>query len=283
MIRRMLIVALLIGASGCSLQFHAASPKAAVPEWSAYMLLHRRPLEIRFAKADPVIPSNVLVIYSTGDGGWWGVDGQMFHWISSWGYPVAGVSSRAYLKNLGHTYETDTTTPRRLVRDFDDIIRFAESQFGLPESTLVVLVGNSRGAGLSVVAAGQGHLMPRLAGLVAVALTKEEEHVFHFRRLRRREPGRPPERERVEIKTYEYLPRLAGFPVSVIQSEHDNYLPASDARALFGPDTELHKFHAVSASNHSFRGGREDLFRQLEESLRWITDLASPTPSPASH
>ncbi len=281
-VQLVLMILLLAGESGCSWRVPLASTKVAVPESRSYMLLHDRPLEVRFAKADPLTPVDILVLYSTGDGGWWGIDDQMFHWISSWGYPVAGISSRAYLKNLGHTYDTDSTTPRRLVRDFTNIIRFSESHLGLPESTRVVLVGNSRGAGLSVVAAGQGQLMPRLAGLIAVALTKEEEHVFHFRRLRRRESGKPPERERVEIKTYEYLPRLANFPVSVIQSEHDGYLPAEAARALFGPDTELHKLHAIDASNHSFHGGRQDLFRQLEESLRWISDLAPAIPSSTS-
>ncbi len=240
------------------------------------MLLYRRPLEVRLFSQGHPSPKGVLVVYSTGDGGWHGLDDQVFKWIGDWGYPAAGFSSRSYLDNLRYFSDSDTTTPRRLARDFQSIIQFAEDRLGLPAATRIILVGNSRGAGLSVVAAGQGGLKSRLAGLAAVALTKEEEHVLRYRRSARRSASGAPRRGRFEIKTYEYLPRLAGFPVAVIQSENDGYLPASAARTLFGPDTSLHRLRAISAHNHSFKGGCLNLYRELDDALRWISDSSSP-------
>ena len=95
--------------------------------------------------------------------------------------------------------------------------------------------------------------------------------------------GKPAESEMVEIKTYQYLPRLAEIPVTVIQSTNDGYLPSDDARALFGPDTELKRFRAVSANNHSFSGGRETLYKEAEASLAWIRNLLSHPPHGSTH
>ncbi len=235
--------------------------------------LYRRPLEIRLSTPASPSKSGMLVVYATGDGGWRGLGDQIFRWISAWNYPVAGFSSKAYLKNLGYVSDTTTTTPRRLVRDFEVIIDSAESALGLPKDTPIVLVGISRGAGLAVVAAGQEELKVRLAGVVAIALTKEEEHVVHYRIRRGGRHSESPRRELVEIKTYDYLPRLAGIPITVIQSSNDGYLPAAAARNLFGPDTDLRKLLAVQARNHSFSGGCSLLYRDTEDSLAWIEGL----------
>ncbi len=225
-------------------------------------------MEVRIAEPVHLGSAPLLVIYATGDGGWHGVDDQVFDWIASSGLPIAGFSSRNYLKNLGYFSETDTTTPRRLVRDYRQIIAFVRSRLRLPEETPILLAGNSRGAGLSVVAAGQGELKPHLAGVLAIALTKEEEHILHSRTSRRMRAGQQP--SRFEVKTYEYLPRLSSFPVCVIQSTNDKYVPAEEARRLFGPDGELRRFRPVDSRNHSFSGGREKLRSEVASALSWI-------------
>ncbi len=253
--------------SCCSGLDMPAAPIAKPIQFSEKTSLLNRSLEIRFSKSQHTKPHGILVLYSTGDGGWRGLDSRIFDWIASSGYTVAGFSSRSYLKILGSAPDGDTTTPIRLARDFRHIIGFARSRLGLPPATRVLLVGNSRGAGLSVVAAGEGELKPELAGVVAIALTREEEHVFHYHKTKGTPHG-PPKEERVEILTYEYLTHLADIPLSVIQSENDGYLPASEARELFGPDTELHSFHPVKASNHSFKGGQADLQKELKISLQ---------------
>ncbi len=266
-----LLVLLVWMLEGCACRV-PVPPGTAPIQTTGSLTLYRHPIEIRISRP-PVVPASpVLVVYATGDGGWRGVDNEVFRWIEESGWPIAGFSSKNYLNNLGFESETDTTTPRRLVRDYRRIIDFALGKLGLPADTRILLVGNSRGAGLSVVAAGQGELKPHLAGVVGIALTKEEEHVLRFRR-RGVDPQQPhPNRETLEIKTYQYLPRLSSFPVCVIQSTNDGYLPAEAARRLFGPDGPFRRFRPVSARNHRFSGGCEKLHGEVVSALAWIKD-----------
>jgi hypothetical protein len=141
----------------------------------------------------------------------------------------------------------------------------------LPADYPVVLVGVSRGAGLSVVAAGQRALRPSIAGVLAIALTKEEEYVKGLRPLRLRRAGAPQGPEMVEV--YEYLPRLGGMPIAVIQSTGDDYLSADAARVLFGPDNPHRWFQPVQSRNHSFGGARPQLYDAMSRSLAWIDGL----------
>ena len=77
------------------------------------------------------------------------------------------------------------------------------------------------------------------------------------------------------VQVYDYLPRLGDLPIAVVQSTHDNYLPAADARTLFGPDTARRRFQAIDARNHSFAGARDDMYRAIAGSLDWIDTLIS--------
>jgi len=208
-----------------------------------------------------------LVIYATGDGGWHGKDLDLFRHLASWGYAIAGFSAPQYVKHLRG--EDLTTTPARLARDYGTIIDAAERSLGMDSSTKVILVGVSRGAGLSVTAAGQPSIQPLLDGVVVMGLTKEEEHV----RWRRR-------RQSTELEIYPYLPRLANLPLAVIQSTHDNYLPASRARDLFGADTDRRQLHAIEAKNHSFSDARSALYETLRSSLQWVAAKATRRGTP---
>lgn len=205
-----------------------------------------------------------LLVFATGDGGWRGKDVDVYRHLVSWGYATAGFSAPQYVKHLEG--EDATTTPARLARDYAALIDVAKQALMLPASTHVILVGVSRGAGLSVAAAGQRALQSSLDGVLVMGLTKEEEHVRWFRR-----------RTYSELQTYDYLPRLGSLPLAVIQSTHDNYLPADAARTLFGRDTDRRKFHAIEARNHSFAGARALLYDTVRASLVWMTSLVPNT------
>ena len=209
------------------------------------------------------LPSRPLLIYATGDGGWRGKDLDVFRHLAAWGYAVAGFSAPEYVKHLQGLDQT--TTPAMLASDYAEIIDTARIELSVPASTAVILVGVSRGAGLSVVAAGQATIQPSLEGVVVVGLTKEEEHV----RWRRR-------RQQTQLEIYDYLPRLADLPIAVIQSTRDNYLPADQARTLFGSDTDRRQFHAIDAKNHSFSNARPLLYDTLRASLEWVARVANP-------
>ena len=237
------------------------------------LVLYEHPLDVHLAGPLVAAPGQPLLLYATGDGGWWGKDVQVFRERAAWGYPVAGFSSRNYLKNLG--YVADTTTPAQLARDYSLLITFSLKVLGLSPDSPVILVGVSRGAGLAIVAAGQPGVRDRLVGVLAVALTREEEYVKRLR-VRRGAGTGSPARELVTVQTYEYLQRLAPLPVAVVQSTGDDYLPADKARALFGPDTPARRLVAVEARNHTFDGARDRLYQEMESSLEWIRSQAPP-------
>jgi fermentation-respiration switch protein FrsA (DUF1100 family) len=200
-----------------------------------------------------------LLVYATGDAGWWGKDKAIFNRLSSDGYVVAGFSARDYVHHLGR----DAVPPAVIAADFDAIIHGAETALKLAPLTKVVLVGKSRGAGLAVAAAGRPQLRGELAGVLAVALTKEEEYV---RRRRRRT------RQFEMLQTYDYLPAIGAVPVAVIQSTHDGYLPAGQARQLFGADSGARRFVAIESKNHNFGGALDELYDEIDRSLSWIVD-----------
>ena len=133
------------------------------------------------------------------------------------------------------------------------LIDFAERSMAMPGSTRVILVGVSRGAGLAVAAAGQDAVRERLTGVVAVGLTKEEEYV-----------------ELDDL--YGYLNHLGPLPLVVVQSTHDNFLPAPQARLLFGPDNAHRVLRPVPANDHNFSDARQPMYDALRMSLAWIDD-----------
>jgi pimeloyl-ACP methyl ester carboxylesterase len=248
------------GADGC-----AARARPIVADRP--ITLNDHALRLHFANANTgalADPSGPLLVFATGDGGMHRKDLDAYHHLVALGYPIVGFDARDYVTHLGHQ---EATTPAKLARDYEGIIDTARQVLRVSAAHPVVLVGVSRGAGLSVVAAGQRTLRNSIAGVVAVALTQEEEYVHWYRRLRGRGANQPS----VIIDIYEYLPRLGNTPIAVIQSTRDNYLPAAAARALFGPDTAHRRFEAIDARNHSFGGARSELYEAMRTALAWVT------------
>lgn len=237
----------------------AAAPQRGVVE--RQMSVHAHVLTLHVVPADQARP-RALLVYATGDGGWRGKDREVFTQMASWGYAVVGFSAPQYLAHLPGA--AGTTTPVGLAADYAAIVDEGRRALHLDQGVPAILVGVSRGADLAVAAAGQPRLQPWLGGVVAMALTREEEYVH-----RRRRPG-------VALELYTYLPRLGALPVTVIQSTQDNYLNAHDARALFGPDTSRRAFHAIDATNHSFKGARPALYRTLRDALAWTEARMPP-------
>ena len=75
---------------------------------------------------------------------------------------------------------------------------------------------------------------------------------------------------------YEYLPRLRTLPLVIIQSTHDDYLPAEEARRLLGPNSPMRQLRPIGAKNHSFSDTREALYEELRSSLEWIGQVHTP-------
>lgn len=265
-------VAAALLAWGCVVGPPPLQPDAPV-QFERSIVFYGHSLVAHLVRPCTIDASHPLLLYATGDGGWRGKDLDTFRHLAAWGYPLAGFSAPDYLKHLGDA--SDTTTPERLAADYARLIAMTKEALGLPATIPTVLVGVSRGADLSAVAAGQPLLQPELGGVVAVALTREEEYVRHrrFRFRRRPTPAEEAAQEMVMVQLYEYLPRLGRLPISVIQSTNDNYLPAAEARQLFGPDSTYRRFHSIVARDHSFGGARDEMYSTIESSLAWIVQV----------
>jgi dienelactone hydrolase len=240
--------------SGCALRISHANR----PFTETAMTLVRDPLDIRLIQPKRSNEKPVLILFVTGDGGWRKLDQDVFTWIGGRGYPIAGFSASRYLKTMSEV--SDVTTPPKLAADFARVIEFAKQSMQLPPNTSVVLIGISRGAGLASIAAGQPRLRSQIAGVIAIALGDIEEHVL--RRQRRSAKGKW-----VAVETYRYLRRLTDLPIEIIQSTHDKYTTAAQARQLLGADTRLHHLHPIEAASHTFRGGVPALLAELQSSL----------------
>lgn len=201
-----------------------------------------------------------LILYVTGDGGW-SSDQELFEEMIPWGYSLAGFDAADYVGHLGDSAETIAAPD--LASDYLTIVDTAARGLGLPGDVRVVLVGLSRGSGLDVAAATDARLRARLQGVLAVALTGEEEYVV--------DPeagdsnGRGP-----MLLTYPVLPRLGDTKVAVIQSTRDGYLPADEARRRFGVDTPTRRFVAIDAADHTFGGKLPELYANMKSCFDWI-------------
>lgn len=260
-----LAVALTAGCAPLTRVPHTMPGTPAGVRMDRALSLNGRPLTLHLARV-PQSAGLPLVMYTTGDGGWRGKDLAVYRQMLTWGYPLVGISAPEYLKPISQA--KTTTTPAALARDYEAILLSARSFLGLPLDTPVVFVGVSRGADLSVVAAAQGLLRRQVAGVVAVGLTREEEFVRRFRR-RRVGPGRTVRLATV-MQLYEYLPRLGVIPMTVVQSTRDKFLPASEARGLFGADTAWRQFRTIESSDHSFSNARPALYAAMRASMDWL-------------
>lgn len=205
-------------------------------------------------------PGGPLLLYATGDGGWPG-DETLFERMRPWGYPMGAFSSADYVSFIDGPGRV--IGPGELATDLGAIIDTALRGLDLPPGTPAVLVGFSRGSGLAVAGATDPRLRARLRGILAIALTGEEEYVAE------RAPGAA-DGPGAMLQTYETLPRLGPLRVAVIQSTRDEYVPAAEAQRRFGPDTATRRFRAIDADNHSFGGKLDDLTAEMKAGVEWI-------------
>ena len=240
--------------------------KAVVRVQDRWLLLH-----LSQARSDVSAPS--LLLYVTGDGGWSGKDLDTYEHLRTFGQPVAGFSAPDYLDHLRGG--ADSLSPADLAADFADIAKLAKERLSLPPSTEVILVGVSRGADLVVVAAAESELGQTVGGVLAVALTDQEEYVRH-RPRRLFHPGVHEAELPLEmVKPYDYIERVRA-PLCVIQSTNDQYVPAAKAREAFGPDVPGRQLIAIASRNHSFSDRRAALYDAMHRSIQWILSSAAP-------
>ncbi len=273
MFRVLVGVAVLAASTSCALAPSAlhGPPPADTRRFTEHVLLHGAPLDLHLAvPAAPV--SDTVVLYATGDGGWFGTAVDMFHAMAAHGYRTVGFSARAFLRIERPPHAP--LSPRQLGDDYLTILAAARSALGVSPATPAILTGWSRGAAFAAIAASQPALRAGTRGVVAIGLAADEDLAIGDD-----DNDDGPGDDDVEasaslpagpFRPYAHLHQLAPLRCAVIQAEHDDYLPAADARALLGPDTPGRRLYAVAARNHRFSGGRDAFAAALTSALRWV-------------
>jgi len=247
--------------------------RAVTREWSTTVMLRGKPLELHLAS--PQVPaSDVVVLYASGDGGWFGAAVDMFHQIAGSGYFGVGFSSREFLK-IERSRGT-LVTAAQLTAEYRQVLAQGRLALGLNATTPTVLTGWSRGAAFAVIVGSDPTVQEHVLGVIAIGLSEGED--LGADNPEEADDGTAsPRPRRWPFDTYARIVRLGPTPCAVIQSTRDGYLPAAAARQRFGPDTPRRRFYAVDAKNHRFSGGKAAFDAALLDALRW-TLAQSPRP-----
>jgi dienelactone hydrolase len=266
------LVALELTTTGC-----ASNPRPVEPairpavERSATVMLHGKALDLHLSAPQGGPTADALVLYASGDGGWFGAAVDMFHRIGSAGYYTVGFSAKAFLK-IDRRPDTPMN-PEQLAAEYEQILDTARRELRLHPGTEVVLTGWSRGAAFAVLAASAQGAPRGIRGVLAIGLSEGED-------LEINGPADESD-EGAATETHDYWPfepyalmALLPFPCAVIQATRDNYLAAARARTLFGSDTAKRRLYAVDARNHRFSGGKDAFDGALLDALGWITSSA---------
>jgi fermentation-respiration switch protein FrsA (DUF1100 family) len=209
-----------------------------------------------------------LVIFFTGDDGWFGTSRELFSHLADQGYTIAGFSAREAVQVV---VDSERISTARAAQALQDVYAQAKVHLGLSDSTPILMVGFSRGA--SVVAFTAVHEALRIGtkGAVAIALTREADYLQASEDERKRgievdEDGR--------IQLYAALKFLGSTPIAVIQSTNDSYVTAAESRKLLGADTPTRRLYPVEATDHAFTDARDKLLQDLDDAIRWIEQMA---------
>jgi hypothetical protein len=269
--------ALALSLEGCATLRVRAGQSAAVFTTAAVHLPNGS-LDLHFAAPATPRPGTPLVLYASGDGGWFGSAVGMFRAIAAEGYPTVGFSSRAFLR-LGRGRHT----PGRgqASRVYEAILAEARTRLGLPEDTPVVLTGWSRGASLATVTAAPLARRMHVRGVVAIGLSARDDLAADDQASDDDPSLAPAASQAGAYDLFRLLRALAPRRSAVIQATRDGYLPAAAARALLGPDTEARRFFTVDARNHRFSGATEAFEAALRDALAWVSQAPVSPDTPA--
>lgn len=271
--RACVVAAGAAAAVGCGGMLPRVSPSPNVTERRIAAALHTAELPVHLAAMQP-LRTPALVLYASGDGGWFGTAIDMWRLMAHEGVAAAGFSARTFLK-LERPRDA-RLDPAQLAREYRAIVAAATPALGLSADVPVILAGWSRGAAFAVLAAAEPRAVPHLAGVIAIGLDATEDLAIDGPGDES-DDGATPAAATPGARLFHPYRRLrrVPVPVAVIQATHDDYLPAASARALFGPDSPTRRFITVEARNHRFAGGTAALDQALGDAVRWLSPSAS--------
>ena len=245
------------------LPFSGTTAQTCVPGRNT-LSIRGQPQDLYFCPADQSTPRRGTVLFLPGDGGWRGFAIDIAQQMAAWGYDVYGLDTKTYLASF--TGQTKSLQEADVTRDLQEITQWIRRT----RPTSVTLVGWSEGAGLVILAAAVEKNI--FSGVVALATT--DTAVLGWRviddltYLTGRNPHEP------SFAVGPYLAKIAPLPIVMIQASRDRDAPLEAAKTLFALASEPKRLYVVDARNHRFDEGREEFFRVLQESLRWMDQAA---------
>ena len=263
------VVLAALACNACALTLRTGTEPAAVArEFVTETSLHGQQLELHVEVPAAPIRTNLVVIYASGDGGWFGAAIAQWREIAQAGYVSVGFSARSFLRITRPAGAALNSV--RLATEYQHIIEDARKALDWPEPPRVVLAGWSRGAAFAVLAGSESPLQDSLAGVVAIGLAEGEDFTIDGDGDDTDDGSASPIGRHWPFDTYARALQLTA-PCAVIQATHDNYFRSADARRRFGPDTALRRFYEIEAKNHRFSGGADAFRSALTDALQWIS------------
>jgi alpha-beta hydrolase superfamily lysophospholipase len=220
----------------------------------------------------PVTPRtrDFLILFASGDAGYFGVSGEVIQHLAEQGYFLVTYDARQLVAR--EKKSRSRARIEELAAMYDTMLVDARRSLGIPDTVPVVVTGYSRGATLAVLAAALASLRHHLAGAIAISLTRRADYL---ERPSRADPlSRVVVDDKGRLQTYAAIPSAGSLPFALIQATEDSYVPAHEARRLFGPDTGRRRFYEVMG-DHTFANARHTLMRDLDNALDWIRGIAA--------
>ena len=206
-------------------------------------------------------------IVSSGDGGWIHLGPQVAGLLAARGYFVIGFDSKAYLESF--TSAAHTLTTKDVPGDYRQLVKYA----GANSATKPVLIGVSEGAALSLLAATEPETKAMVSGVIGLGLGNRNELAWRWKDamiyLTHGVPDEP------AFNTLEVASLLTPIPLGVINSRHDEYVPAGEVDRIMAAAGHPKRLWTIDAADHRFSNKPAELAQCLAEALEWVRQNAA--------
>jgi dienelactone hydrolase len=202
------------------------------------------------------------VVVTSGDGGWVHLGPAVAQYLATQGYFVVGFDAKAYLSSF--TSGSAALGTNDVPKDYAALLEYAARRSpGRP-----LLLGVSVGAGLSVLAATDPELQPRLAGIIALGLPEKNELGWRLRDaviyMTKKVPNEP------LFSASQIVGRVAPVPLALLRSTHDEFVTTTESDAILAQTQQPRRLWTIEAADHRFSDKQPELQRRLKEAIAWI-------------
>ena len=205
---------------------------------------------------------NPPMVVASGDGGWMHLAPHVADTLAANGFFVIGFDVKSYLESFTTTHKT--LAPADVPADFGELIAYASA--GAPQRP--VLVGVSEGAGLSVLAAADRSIKPRIAGVLALGLPEINELGWRWKDdviyVTHGVPNEP------TFNISSIIGAVAPVPVAEVHSDRDEFVPLAEINRVMAAAHEPKRLWIVNAADHRFSNNLRECDLRVLEAIDWI-------------